>query len=187
MINKQFLIGWLLILAGSNVPVFSSEGYSSHGAHVHGEAALYIVLDENTLSIELDSPAINLIGFEHEPNNEEQKSAILNAKQTLVSADRLFHFSTTQCSLENVEIEVPYINKHENKNHQHHHHETYHDHADFHASYIFQCEQAKDPVSISIKLFSLFPGLQEIKAQWIFQDKQGSASLTASDPTLSVN
>ena len=187
MINKQFLIGWLLILIGNSVPVFSSGTPLPDGAHVHGEAVMNIVLDGYALFIELDSPAINLIGFEHEPNNEDQKSAILNAKQTLASADRLFHFATTKCLLKNVEIEVPYIKNHEDKNHQHHSPEMHHEHADFHASYTFQCEQPKDLKEISVKLFAHFPSVQEIRAQWIFQGKQGTASLTANNYTIKTN
>jgi hypothetical protein len=146
-----------------------------------------IVLDGNSLFIELDSPVMNLVGFEHAPNNEEQVSALLKAEQTLASADRLFHFATTKCSLENVEIEMPYSKNHAHKNRLHSPPERHHEHTDFHANYAFQCEQAKDLTAISVKLFSLFPDLQAIKAQWIFQGKQGSASLTASHPTLSVN
>lgn len=187
MINKQRLIGWLLILAGYSVPVFPSEGHSTHGAHVHGEASLNIVFDGNALFIELDSPAFNLVGFEHAPNNEEQTAALLNAEQTLASADRLFHFATTKCKLENVEVEMPFIKKHEDKKHQHHQYEAHRDHADFHASYTFLCERAKDLKTISVKLFTHFPSIQEIKTQWIFHGRQGSASLTANNPTLKVN
>ena len=187
MVIKQGLISWLLILLGNSAPVFSSGTPLTHGAHVHGEAGMNIVLDGNSLFIELDSPIINLVGFEHAPNNEEQVSALLKAEQTLASADRLFHFATTKCSLENVEIEMPYSKHHEDKNHQHPRPEMHHEHADFHANYVFQCKQAKDLTAISVKLFSLFPDLQKIKAQWILQGKQGSASLTASHPTLSVN
>lgn len=187
MVIKQGLISWLLILLGNSAPVFSSGTPLTHGAHVHGEAGMNIVLDGNSLFIELDSPVINLVGFEHAPNNEEQVLALLKAEQILASADRLFHFATAKCSLEDVEIEMPYSRNHAHKNHQHLSPERHHEHADFHASYAFQCEQAKDLTTISVKLFSLFPDLQAIKAQWIFQGKQGSASLTASHPTLSVN
>lgn len=181
--HKNLLIGLLLILVSNSAEIFSSGTYPPQGVHVHGEAVLDIVLDGNALSIELDSPAINLIGFEHTPNNDEQAAALAYAKQTLASAHHLFHFFTTTCQLENVEIDVPNLEKDEHKLH----HEAHHDHADFHASYVFQCEQAKDLTVISIKLFSLFPAIQEIKVHWIFQGKQNSASLTADNPTLRVN
>lgn len=193
MVNKNRLIAWLLILAGSSTNVISSEGHSAHGVHVHGEAILNIVLDGDTLYIELDSPAINLIGFEHAPSSDEQKAVILNAQQTLTVADRLFHFATAKCPLENLTIEVPYINNSGSQGHSHHHdhqhshEEAHHEHANFHASYTFQCEQVKDLKAVSTTLFSLFPGIQVIKAQWISQGRQGSTSLTANNSTLKIN
>jgi hypothetical protein len=185
MVNRQLLTGLLLLLLGGSSHAFSAAA-ASQGAHVHGEATLNIVLEGNTLYIEFDSPAVNLIGFEHAPRNEEQAAAFSNAKQMLASADRLFDFSATQCLLEHAEIETPYMKNHESADHQHHH-EAQQEHADFHASYTFHCEQAKDLTAISIKLFALFPGIQAIKAQWIFQGKQGSASLTVNNATLSAN
>jgi hypothetical protein len=185
MVNRQLLTGLLLLLLGGSSHAFSAAA-ASQGAHVHGEATLNIVLEGNTLYIEFDSPAVNLIGFEHAPGNEEQAAAFSNAKQMLASADRLFDFSATQCLLEHAEIETPYMKNHESADHQHHH-EAQQEHADFHARYIFHCEQAKDLTAISIKLFALFPGIQAIKAQWIFQGKQGSASLTVNNATLSAN
>lgn len=179
MASKYLLMGWLLILASSSLNVFSSEAHLSQGTHVHGEAMLNVVLEGSALYIEFASPAINLIGFEHAPGNDEQAAAFSNAEQMLASADRLFHFSATQCLLENAEIEAPDMKNHELTDH--------HEHADFHASYVFQCEQAKDLTTISVRLFAVFPGIQEIKAQWILQDKQGFASLTENNSTLSVH
>lgn len=192
MVNRKLLMGWLLILAGGGTSVFSSEIPLFHGAHVHGEAVLNIVLDGNTLYLEFDSPAINLLGFEHAPNNDEQKAALLNAQQTLTAVDRLFHFATAKCSLENLEIEVPYIKNDEPQDHRphHDHHHTdkaQHEHANFHASYTFQCEQVKNLKAISTTLFSLFPGIHIIKAQWVFQNKQGSTSLTADNHIIRTN
>lgn len=185
MERKNGLFGLLLVMLTGSAAVCTAKGQPSQGAHIHGEAVLNLVLDDNALYIELESPAINLIGFEHQPINDEQASILLKAKQMLTSADRLFHFATAHCSLENVVIEVPYMkNEHQDR---HSRQEEQHEHADFHASYTFQCEQTKDLTAISIKLFSLFPAIQNIKVQWIFQDKQGSAVLTARDHTLPVN
>ena len=38
--------------------------HASLGAHEHGVAQLNVALDGNTLEIELESPAMNLVGFE---------------------------------------------------------------------------------------------------------------------------
>ncbi len=47
--------------------------------HVHGVGTLQLVLEENSLSVELRLPAINVVGFEHAPNDAQQKAAVQNA------------------------------------------------------------------------------------------------------------
>ncbi len=47
--------------------------------HVHGVGTLQRVLEENSLSVELRLPAINVVGFEHAPNDAQQKAAVQNA------------------------------------------------------------------------------------------------------------
>ena len=50
--------------------------YEQHQAHVHGEATLHVVVEGNTVEIELQSPAMNLLGFEHSPETQQQKNGI---------------------------------------------------------------------------------------------------------------
>ena len=47
--------------------------------HVHGVGTLQLVLEENSLSVELRLPAINVVGFEHAPNDAQRKAAVQNA------------------------------------------------------------------------------------------------------------
>ena len=177
---KNLILGSLFVLMEIS-EVFSTEMHRSHEAHVHGKAVLNIVLDGSTLLIEFASPATNLLGFEHAPANDEQKSILQNAKQTLMATDRLFYFSTTTCRSENVEIEAPYMNQHEDKKHPHHG-----EHADFHASYAFKCRQEKDLKEITIKLFALFPGIHQIKTHWITHGAQGATVLEPKNPILKI-
>lgn len=166
---KNLIMGWLFILAAGNIAVASTEAYSFHTAHVHGAAGLNIVLGGDTLLIELESPAINLIGFEHAPVNDEQKSMFHNVQQTLAATDQLFYFSAAICRPEHIEIEAPY------KNEQHSDHEK---HADFHANYTFKCERISDLKKITIELFTFFPDIHKINVQWILHGKQGTTVLT---------
>ena len=181
MLRKYLAAGWLLLLISFSPDNHASEGSFSqgHGAHVHGSAALNIALDNNMLFIEFDSPAFNLVGFEHEPVNEAQKSALRHVKQALDSAELLFRFVPTGCRLEKSDIEVPYLTEHHQHQHSHQH-----EHADVQANYIFQCDQAENLKAISVNLFTHFPGIQEIRAQWIIQHRQGVALLTADNPSL---
>lgn len=178
---KHLILGLSFVLIGVS-EAYSTEMHPSHEVHVHGQAVLNIVLDGSTLFIEFESPVINLIGFEHAPVNEEQKSKLQNAKQTLAATEQLFYFSTATCRSENVEIEVPYTNQHEDRKLPHRG-----EHVDFHASYTFKCEPVKDLQEITIKLFSLFPAIRQIKTYWISHGIQAATVLESSNPILKIN
>lgn len=181
---KNLLTGWLLILATGTTAVTASPQHSSHAAHVHGVAILNMVVDGKTLFIGLESPAVNLIGFEHAPVNEEQEAAFHTTKQTLTDAKQLFYFSTPDCRAENIRIEMPDPNLHKNGDQKQDHHG---EHADIHASYTFECRQIKDLKAITVKIFTVFPGIRQIKAQWISRGAQNATVLTPGNAILRIN
>ena len=63
-IVSTFLIAVLCSLSLS----FALAQSSSLDAHVHGEAQLMIAIEGRDLEIQLRSPAVNIFGFEQEPN-----------------------------------------------------------------------------------------------------------------------
>jgi hypothetical protein len=48
------------------------------------------VLDGNTLELELDSPAMNLVGFEHAASTDADKAKVAAARQQLEQPLKLF-------------------------------------------------------------------------------------------------
>lgn len=46
----------------------------SLSAHVHGEVQLSLAVDGQQMALEIKSPAESLLGFEHRPKNEQQKT-----------------------------------------------------------------------------------------------------------------
>ena len=48
----------------------AEPGFTQLGAHVHGKVVVNLALEGNTLRVELDAPAINVVGFEHAPRTE---------------------------------------------------------------------------------------------------------------------
>jgi hypothetical protein len=63
---------------------------ASSGAHVHGLARLTVTIDRTTLTITLESPLDNLLGFEHEPRTAEQHAALADMVAALESPARMF-------------------------------------------------------------------------------------------------
>lgn len=73
---------------------------------------------------------------------------------------------------------------HDHAHHDDHEHAHGQHHADFTAEYQFKCRKSHPPKRINIQLFKLFPGIEEIKAQIITEQKQISVELSASDHTI---
>ena len=59
------------------------EEHGSLGKHEHGVASLNVALDGQTLEIQLQSPAMNLVGFEHEAKSDADKAKVTAARQHL--------------------------------------------------------------------------------------------------------
>ena len=81
---------------------------ASLDAHEHGVASLNLVVDGGQLIIELDSPAANIVGFEHMPGSAEDFAALADARKQLLRADALFAITDAAgCALEEAEAKSP--------------------------------------------------------------------------------
>ncbi len=63
--------------------ILSQSLLGATNVHLHGQAQLNLVVDEEHISMALSAPAMTLIGFEHEPRTDEEKNAIKTVTQTL--------------------------------------------------------------------------------------------------------
>jgi hypothetical protein len=92
-----------------------------HEAHVHGIAALNLALEGEEVHIELDSPAANIVGFEHAPSSEADHAALDKAVATLKNGDELFRFNEEAgCRMEKAMVTSELLE------------EEHHDHGDKH-------------------------------------------------------
>src|SRR5579883_1715644 len=67
-----------------------AQSHRQLGAHEHGHGRLNIAIDGKTLSMELEVPGADIVGFEHDANTEEQKAAADGAKARLANGLSLF-------------------------------------------------------------------------------------------------
>ena len=63
--------------------------HGSLGAHEHGVGRLNAALDGQTLELELESPAMNLVGFEHVATSDADKAKVAAARAQSVSYTHL--------------------------------------------------------------------------------------------------
>lgn len=189
--------------------VLSAEEFESHGAHVHGIAQLQIVAEKNTLEIHLESPAMNIIGFEHDVENEQQAEKFKKSLSTLMKSDELFLLSGGQCSFIEIEIENPFEEEHDHhedhdqeKGHDHHekqdhgedhdhdeehkHHQGESEHREFEVEYKAICQDISKLSRIDLPLLTIFDGIESLNVQYVVRGNQGAVNITKANASLDL-
>lgn len=181
----------------ANMPwAFAGEN-RQHGAHEHGVGKLDIAQEGGALQLELDSPAINIVGFEHEPNSEDDHHALERALAQLKKGAGLFTLpKSANCRLVDADADTPLMDHdeeeahHESEHHDEHaehaghhkhEHEPGHDraHSDITARWRFDCAHPDALDRLGVNLFKAFPLTERLQVQYITERGQGAAVLNA--------
>jgi hypothetical protein len=196
---------FLLLLAGSTLPLLADE-HRQYGAHEHGVGELDIAQEGAALQIELDSPAVNIVGFEHTPKTEVDHETLEKALARLEDGAGLFRFpDAAGCRLVDADIATPLqddedgedehhagdparqeAREHAEEHHAHEHSHGHEDetHADINATWRFSCAHPEALDRVGVQLFDAFPMTERLRVQFITGKHQGVAELTAGQPVL---
>ncbi len=147
-------------------------------AHVHGLSEITLVFEAGILEIQLISPSVNLINFEHKPSNKKEVAMIHSAKALLSNAASIFSFSAGDCSLINTVVDVSGLMKTDEDGHAH----LQKNHTQVVANYRYRCEETLS--TITVRAFEQFSGIDKIRAMWITDTKQGVVMLSAEDKVI---
>ena len=157
--------------------------HAEHGsldAHAHGAAQLNVVLDGHVLELQLESPAMNLVGFEHNAETDADKAKVAAARSQLEQPTLLFGVNTGGCSLSQTELQSPLFAGHAES------HEHENAHSDIDAHYTLDCQTPDQLKQLDLtELFKRFPATQKIQVQLIGPNGQQGLELTPAQPTLS--
>lgn len=202
--NRSILIAGSLLVMGFAGGLHAETRH--HDQHVHGVGKLNVALDGNNLLIELNSPAANLVGFEHAPKTEEQTHALHDAAKLLEQGEKLFHLTQkAECTLHEAHVENDLAGTNHDE-HQadtpHEHDDRHHDghddkhgehdkehggvHSDFEATYHFVCAQPERLQAIKVQLFTHFKGFEELEVQLLTPKMQTGVELTPKKPQISL-
>ncbi|MFL6876332.1 DUF2796 domain-containing protein [Pseudomonas marginalis] len=169
--------------------------HGSLGAHEHGVGRLNAVLDGQALELELDSPAMNLVGFEHLATSAADKAKVAAARKQLENPLALFNLpKAAGCVISSQELNSPLFgdkpeadhddddDDHDAKDGAHEHH---HDHSEIHAHYQFTCATPTALGNLDLtQVFKTFPATQKIQVQLIGPSGQQGVEVTATAATL---
>ncbi len=176
-----------LALAGEH-----EHDHRQHDAHVHGAATLMLALEGSEFHIGLNSPAMNIIGFEHRPKDAGQREQAQQAREILQQGATLFVINPeAECQFKEASAHSDLFETGEHDEHghdEHGHEEPEHAeqdhgdpeerHADIEAEYRFACAQPDALQELRVGLFDAFPGTQQIQAMFVTDQGQGAVQLT---------
>lgn len=206
----------LLAFAALSAPVLAHEEHRELGAHVHGHGTFNVAIEGSRVSLELEVPGMDIVGFEHAPSNDEQKGAVEKAKALLSEPLALFALPAgAACKVAEAKVELDSAHahdgdaddhkhgdddhaghedhKHDDHDHAKHDHDDNdaaeghgHSHSQFHATYNLECAQPAELTSIGFDYFKRFAGAQRLTVNVITGKGQGSYEVSREKPALDI-
>lgn len=140
----------------------------SLGAHSHGQAQLQLAMEGGSVDLFFTSPAVNLLGFEHALENEQQQAAlekVLNYFRTLP----LLHTEGGECQVSSATVESPLMDK----NHQG-------GHSDITVTQTLACDPPLSGHKVDAAVMTDWPGIEQLEVEWVGDSGQGSERLDQS-------
>lgn len=191
MKHPQLFTGLLGLALGAYVSIASADstataaadkaadpGFEQHGTHEHGTGKLSIAQDGDKLELGLDSPGMNLFGFEYMPKTDADKKTVADGEAKLWVGTNLFIFDAdagckqTAATLSNAP-EKPDADEAE--------HDKGEVHSDVDVSWTFTCVKPEAVQSVTTRLFSTFSGFHKLNAEWVTDKGASSATLEKDD------
>lgn len=188
------IFAWLAagLLAGMSAPAWADEdGHREHGAHVHGVANLDLAVDGNEIAAALTAPAMNIVGFEHAPRNDDQHRAVDQAAAWLKDGTQwLVPSASAACRLETARVASGLLDmddpdEHDDDSHDHDGHVD-DVHSEFQVHLAYHCANPDELRRVEIRLFEQFPGMERIQLQAITDIRQTGGALTAGDAVINL-
>lgn len=139
--------------------------------HEHGVARLDVAVDAKRLSILLQTPLDNLVGFEHAPRSDAERDKVaaaiarLRNPQALFGTDAAAGCTTSRVELQAAQWQLGATGPAKDG------------HADLDATYEFNCSNGGRASFLEVGLFEAFPSMQRVELQVATPKGQLKASL----------
>jgi hypothetical protein len=170
-----------LALVMSGLPLVASPAALAHKAHEHGAMKLDVAIEGNKLTLVVESPLDNFLGFERAPRTDAERKAATELLARLRNPNQgtaLFGLdAAARCTLSKVDVQAGVLEpgaKTAAKD----------EHADLDASYEFDCAQPGELRVLDVGLFDAYRRIQRIDVQ--VAGTKGQSKVTLRRPARSV-
>lgn len=162
-----------MIALGTTVavtPAWASE--RKLHSHEHGVSSLKMAQEGTVVTMELEAPGNDIVGFEYKPKSEAEKKAVEAALTTFKAPDKLFSMSSSAgCALAKSDAEF----------------EAEGDHAGFHVKWSMNCETVAKANAMEITFFDAFPNAKEVEVEAVGPKGQMSAEVEKGTSTVDLS
>ncbi len=180
------LAGAMIVLA---FPALAEE-HRQLGPHQHGHGTLNIAIENGEVSMDLDVPGADIVGFEHEPSTPEQKAAFEAGKAKLAEALTLFKMpAAAGCTVKEAKVSIEGEHGEDTPKGETspaHEAEEEHHHSDFNVDYKLQCQSVAKLTAIDFDYFKAFAGARVLGVTIITPKGQNSYEVTREKPSLDL-
>lgn len=191
---RKHLVTALGLVAMSllTVPARAEDDHRELGPHVHGHGTLNIAIEGKRVSMELEVPGMDIVGFEHAPSTDDQKATVDKAKARLEKPLGLFSLpAAAGCTVAEalVAVEAEHgddDHKHEGKADHDHDDDAAGGHNQFEANYAFDCANSAELTTITFDYFALFAGAHDLTVNVVTAKGQSKYEVSRSKPTLDL-
>jgi hypothetical protein len=161
----------------------ASAQHRELGAHEHGRGTLNVAIEGKRVSMELEAPGADIVGFEHAAKTRPQKAAVEKAKKDLLAPRTLFKFpAAAGCTVSAATVELEDGGDGDAKAKG----DSDHAHSEFHAQYTFDCQVPASLTSIEFAYFRVFAGAQRLDVSVITPKGQTKLEASRAKPRIDL-
>jgi hypothetical protein len=198
----------LLATAMAAAPAAAEEKHRELGPHVHGHGTLNIAVEGSRVSMELEVPGMDIVGFEHSATTAEQKATVDKANALLAEPLSLFKVpASAGCRVAEAKVAIEPEHEHEhedadedhaaassgtegaepaNEEHEEHEHEGHEGHNQFHVTYALDCAKPANLTSIAFDYFKSFAGAHDLTVNVVTAKAQNTYEVSRDKPALDL-
>jgi hypothetical protein len=178
-------------------PALAHAQHREMGAHEHGRGTLNVAIEGSRLSMELEVPGADIVGFEHAATTSKQKAAVEKGKKQLLAPLALFKLpAAAGCTVSAASVEV------EGEGHHGEHGrgknaaggnkarepEAHNEpaHSEFHAQYTFECKTPGNLSSIEFAFFRTFSRAERLEVNVVTPKGQTKFEVSRRKPRIDL-
>ena len=165
------------------------------GPHVHGHGTLNIAVENKRVSMELEVPGMDIVGFEHAASTDDQKKIVEGATAQLNKPLEVFKLSEAAgCSVADAKVAIEPEHHHDGDDDDHgadHDkaaggHDEHAGHNEFHVTYALDCKEPASLTAITFDYFRMFAGAHDLTVNVVTAKAQNSYEVSRDKPELDL-